>query len=183
MHIRFVLLVAFLLVTLFGGSSRTSLAYVSSGASLQNSPSKASAAPQSTMQLSIYLLFDGDCKPAMEFYRSVLGGELTLTTVGESPLKSAFPAALHSRVLNARLKSASVDISASDWLRPNEKRINGNAISVYISSGTPSETTTLFRKLSEGAEVTDPLTDLPFGLYGALTDKFGMRWRFHSQKQ
>jgi PhnB protein len=135
------------------------------------------------MQLSTYLLFDGDCKAAMEFYHSILGGELTLTTVGESPMKNSFPPSLHSRVVNARVKSAFADISASDWLRPNEKRVNGNATSFYLSGGTPSETTALFRRLSEGGEVTDPLTEQPFGLYGALTDKFGMRWRFHALKQ
>ena len=181
MHIRFVLLVTCLL-TMFGCSSRASLAFISGGVTLQDSRLKAPEAPKSTMQLSTYLLFDGDCKPAMEFYRSIFGGELTLTTVGESPMKGAFPPSLHSRVLNARLKSAFADISASDWLRPNEKRINGNTISFYLSGGTPTETTALFRKLSEGAEVTDPLSEQPFGLYGALTDKFGMRWRFHSRK-
>lgn len=182
MHIRFVLLVTCLLIA-FGCSSRASLASISGRVTLPNSPFQATEAPKSTMQVSTYLLFDGDCKPAMEFYHAIFGGELTLTTVGESPMKNAFPSSLHSRVLNARLTSASADISASDWLRPNEKRINGNAISLYLSSGTPRETTAVFRKLSEGAEVTDPLSEQPFGLYGALTDKFGMRWRFHSRKQ
>ena len=135
------------------------------------------------MQLSTYLLFDGDCKPAMEFYHSILGGELTLTTVGESPMKDSFPSSMHSRVLNARLKSTFADISASDWLRPTQKLIKGNTVSLYLSGGTPGDTTTLFHRLSEGADVTDALSEQPFGLYGALTDKFGMRWRFHSEKQ
>jgi len=135
------------------------------------------------MQLTTYLLFDGDCKSAMEFYHSVLGGELTLTTVGESPMKGAFPASLHSRVVNARLKSRFADISASDWLRPTGTLVKGNNVSMYISGGTPGDTTMLFQKLSERAEVTDALTEQPFGLYGALNDKFGVGWRFHSEKQ
>jgi len=181
MHIRFVLLVTFALVT-FGSSSLSPRLSIPRGATLQNAPLKASKEQSSTMQLSTYLLFDGDCKSAMEFYHSIFGGELTLTTVDESPMKDAFPSSMHSRVLNARLKSGFADISASDWLRPTQKSIKGNTISLYLSGGTPSDTTTLFHKLSEGAEVTDALREQPFGLYGALTDKFGMRWRFHSGK-
>ncbi|MBI1764499.1 MAG: glyoxalase/bleomycin resistance/extradiol dioxygenase family protein [Acidobacteria bacterium] len=135
------------------------------------------------MQLSSYILFDGNCKQAMDFYRSVFGGELTLTTVGESPMKAVFPASLHARVLNARLKSPLVDISASDWLRPAQTPVKGNTLCLYLSGGTPSDTTILFRKLSEGADVTDPLSDQPYGLYGALNDKFGIRWMFHAEKK
>ena len=135
------------------------------------------------MLLSTYLLFEGDCRQAMEFYHSVFGGDLVLTTVGESPMKGAFPASIHSKVVSARLKSAVVDIAASDWLRPNQNRIQGNAVCLYLSGGAPAETTALFRQLSEGADVTDAIGEQPFGLYGALNDKFGIRWMFHAEKQ
>jgi uncharacterized glyoxalase superfamily protein PhnB len=104
--------------------------------------------------------------------RAFFSGELTLTTVGESPMKDAFPPGLHTRVVNARLKSSIVDISASDWLRPTEKRIRGNTVCLYISGGAPDETATIFRKLSEKAEVTDALVEQPFGVYGTLNDGF-----------
>jgi PhnB protein len=132
------------------------------------------------MHLTTYLLFDGRCKDAMAFYHAILGGELTLTTVGESPMKDAFPTALHSRVINARLQSELADISSSDWLHPTEQAIRGNMACLYISGGSPDETKSLFAKLSDGADITDPLSDQPFGLYGALNDQFGVRWMFHS---
>lgn len=31
------------------------------------------------------------------------------------------------------------------------------------------------------AQVTDPFAENPFGLFGALRDKFGVRWEFISQ--
>ena len=135
------------------------------------------------MQLSTYLLFDGRCKEAMTFYQSVLGGELTMTTVGDSPMKAAFPPAMHGRIVSARLKSATVDISASDWLRPGVPHVNGNMVMLYLSGGTPAATRAAFTKLSDGADVTDPLTEQPFGLYGALNDKFGNRWMFHADPE
>jgi len=133
--------------------------------------------------LTTYLLLDGNCKPAMQFYKSVFGGELTLTTVGESPMKYAMPPARHDKVLNARLISEGIDISASDWLRPAQKPIQGNMVCLYLSGGTFNELKTFFDKLSEGADITDPLKEEPFGTYGALNDKFGIRWMFHADKK
>ena len=68
------------------------------------------------------------------------------------------------------------------WLRPSEKRLQGNAVCIYLSGGSPKETTTIFDQLSEGAQVTDPLAQQPYGMYGALNDKFGIRWMFHSEQ-
>jgi PhnB protein len=154
-----------------------------SDVSVQSVTKKTSEKEDSRMQLTTYLLFDGTCKDAMAFYHAIFGGELALTTVGDSPMKGAFPVAMHGRIVSARLKSKTVDISASDWLRPTERRVQGNTVMLYLSGGIPDETRSLFRKLSEGAEVTDPISDQPFGLYGALNDKFGNRWMFHSATQ
>jgi PhnB protein len=133
--------------------------------------------------LTPYLLFDGNCKQAMEFYKTCLGGELTLTTVGDSAMRDQMSAEMHSKVLNARLKSQSADVSASDWLAPNETPIRGNMVCLYLSGGPYGEIKGLFDKLSEGADVTDPLHEMPFGTYGALNDKFGVRWMFHTDSE
>ena len=42
--------------------------------------------------LTPYLLFDGDCKQAMEFYKSCFDGELTQILVKDSPAKNSMPA-------------------------------------------------------------------------------------------
>src|SRR5713226_7976346 len=109
----------------------------------------------------------------MEFYKSCLDGELTLVKVGESPAKDLMPAAMHNKVVNARLQGGNVDISASDWLMPNKTPMRGNTVCLYLKGGTKQELKGFFDRLSEGADVTDPLKDLFHGLYGALNDKFG----------
>ena len=133
--------------------------------------------------LTTYLLLNGNCKQAMEFYKSVFNGELTMTKVGDSPMKNYFPGTMHQKIVNARLISTIVNISASDWLRPNQTPVQGNTVCLYLSGGTPEELRTLFDRLSEGADVTDPLTEQPFGFYGALNDKFGIRWMFQTEKK
>ena len=136
-----------------------------------------------TTSLSTYLLFNGTCKQAMEFYHSCFGGQLTMTTVGESPMRSFFSEATHQRIINAKLVSENVSISASDWMRPAETPIQGNTVCLYLSGGSFSQLKELFHKLSAGANVTDSLKEEPFGMYGALNDKFGIRWMFHTDAQ
>lgn len=133
--------------------------------------------------LTPYLLFDGSCHKAMEFYKSCFGGELTSTKVKDSPAKDYMSAVQREKVLNARLRSGNLEISASDWLRPDRTRIRGNTVCLYLSGGTLQELKTLFEKLSEGAEVTDPLKEQFFGAYGALNDKFGVRWMFSNRQK
>jgi PhnB protein len=130
--------------------------------------------------LSTYLLLDGTCRKAMEFYRSCLGGELSISLVGDTPMRGMFPPEMHTRVINAHLKAEGISISASDWMLPTEQPISGNTVCLFISGGTADETRSLFDRLSDGAKVTDPLAEQPFGLYGALNDQFGIRWMFHS---
>ena len=132
------------------------------------------------MKLTPYLLFDGTAREAMHFYQSVFGGDLSLTTVGDSPMRASFPVEAHERVVNARLSSAIVDLSASDWLHPTERPLVGNTICLYLSQGTVAETRAVFQKLAQKAKVTDPLGDQPFGVYGAMNDDFGVRWMFHA---
>jgi len=132
------------------------------------------------MRLTPYLLFDGNCHEAMEFYRCCIGGDLTFMKVKDSPAKDHMPAFQLEKTINARLKSGDIEISASDWLQLDQTRVHGNTVCLYLSGGTAQELKALFGKLSEGANVTDPLKEQFYGLYGALNDKFGVRWMFLS---
>ena len=116
----------------------------------------------------------------MEFYQSCLGGELALTKVKDSPAKDFMPAFQQEKTLHARLKGGHLEISASDWLRPDQTPVRGNTVCLFLSSGSLQELKALFEKLSAGAEVTDPLKEQFFGTYGALNDKFGVRWMFQT---
>jgi PhnB protein len=118
----------------------------------------------------------------MEFYKSCFGGELTSIKVKDSPAKDSMPAVQQEKTIHARLKSGTVEISASDWLRLDQTRIRGNTICLYLSGGTFQGLKALFEKLSEEAEVTDPLKETFHGVYGSLNDKFGVRWMFQAAK-
>ena len=130
--------------------------------------------------LTPYLLFDGDCAQAMDFYRSCFGGELTVLRVKDSPARDANPPANQEKLLNARPVAGPIVIAASDWLHPVQKRVRGNSVCLFLTGGTSAELRALFGRLAEGGEVTDPVKEMFFGLYGALNDRYGVRWMFQS---
>jgi PhnB protein len=131
-----------------------------------------------------FLLFDGNCAEAMEFYRSCFGGELTVTKLSDTPMKAQYPPEKHNRVVNARLKSSVIDITATDWLHPARTPKQGNTVCLYISEAPYPELKDYFDKLSEGADrdLLDNLVDMPFGSYGHLADKYGVHWFFQGDK-
>jgi PhnB protein len=135
------------------------------------------------IKLTPFLLFDGNCAEAMAFYRTCIGGELTLTKVGETPMKDQVPLKLHGRIIYARLQSGVIDLSATDWLHPTRVPKTGNTVGLYFSDGTYDEFRAIFDKLSLGAdtETLDDLRDLPIGSYGHLADKYGVHWFFRGE--
>lgn len=133
-------------------------------------------------KLTPYLLFDGKCREAMEFYHSCLGGKLTLTAVKDSPAKDQMAAFQQDKVINAYLSTGSLEISASDWLALNQTPVHGNTMCLFLNGESLEDLKPLFDKLSQGAEVTNPLKEVFFGVYGALNDRFGVRWMFQANK-
>jgi len=130
--------------------------------------------------LAPYLLFDGTCQKAMEFYRDCLGGELTVTFVKDSPAKESMSDFQQENSLHAHLKCDSLEVFASDWLARNATPAGGNTVCLFLRAGNAAELKAVFEKLSDGAEVTDPPREMFFGLYAALNDRFGVRWMFQS---
>jgi PhnB protein len=131
-------------------------------------------------KLTPYLLFDGTCAEAMEFYQRCLGGKLNMTRVKDSPAKEQMQPFQQERILNAHLSAGAMEISASDWLALNETPARGNTVCLFVTGGTFDELKAIFDKLADGAQVTNPLVEMFFGVYGALNDKFGVRWMFQS---
>jgi PhnB protein len=137
------------------------------------------------MKLTPFLLFDGKCAEAMAFYRSCLGGELTILKVGDSPMKGQHLPEQHNKMVYARLISGAIDLSATDWLHPTRAPKPGNTVCLYLSETTSTELREIFEKLSKGADpvLLDPLRDMPFGSYGHLADQYGVHWFFQGESR
>jgi PhnB protein len=136
------------------------------------------------INLTPFLLFEGNCAEAMTFYKSCLGGELTLTKVSDSPMKDQVPPQHQHKIIHAHLKSGAIEFSATDWMHATRSPRQGNTVCTYVNGGTYPELKAIFDKLSAGAdkELLDELRDLPFGSYGHLADKYGVHWFFQGEK-
>ncbi len=133
-----------------------------------------------------FLLFNGNCTEAMSFYHQCLGGELTLTRLGNTPMKDQFPPDKHNRIINAHLKSGAIELSATDWMAsPAFNPILGNMSAIFVVGGTYQEVKTVFDKLAQGAqkERFQELHDMPFGTYGQFYDKYDVQWIFKADKK
>jgi PhnB protein len=143
-------------------------------------PWSGSRTPYTTVNLTPFLLFDGDCGDAMAFYQSCLGGELTITRLGDTPMGKDAPPEHLRKVAYARLKSDFVELSATDWQHPTRVPKPGNTVAIYLQAEDQGELRAVFDKLAVGAdeELLDDLREMPFGTYGHLADRFGVHWFF-----
>jgi PhnB protein len=132
------------------------------------------------IRLTPFLLFDGNCAEAMEFYSGCFGGELTLIRLGDTPMKGSHPVEQHHKITYAHLKSDAVELSGTDWLHPTRKWERGNSTAMYVSSAEPEELRNIFDKLADQADTENfvDLKEMPFGLYGRMTDRYGVEWFF-----
>ncbi len=141
-------------------------------------------------QASIYLNFPGNCEEALTFYRSIFGGDLHVMRYDEMPTYEdmpPLPKACRNMVLHASLPimNGALVLMASD--APEEMGFHvrfGNHIYINLMPDTRSETRRLFRALSEGGKVEQPLQDMFWGdYYGVCTDKFGVQWMFNCSEK
>jgi PhnB protein len=138
------------------------------------------------IKVTPFLLFDGNCAEAMTFYQKCLGGELTLTKLGDTPMKAQFPQEKHNRIINAYLKSGAIEISATDWMAsPALEPKQGNMTAIFVIGTAYDELKEVFDKLAEGAEKErfQELHKMPFGTYGQFYDRYGFQWIFKGDKK
>ena len=132
-------------------------------------------------QINPYLNFNGQCREAMTFYKQCLGGELTLQTVGESPMAGQLPPEAKETIMHSTLIKEGLIIMASDMNRGN--LVNGNTVSLCVNCSSADEIKMFFSNLSSGGKISDPLAEQFWGAtYGALTDKYGKTWMFNYDK-
>ena len=128
-------------------------------------------------RLNPYISFKDSARDAMEFYKSVFGGELTVSTFGEfgggDPEHQADP----NGVMHAQLESPNgFTLMASDT-PPGMDYNPGTNISVSLSGDDGDELRGYWDGLSDGGMVMMPLEKQMWGdEFGMFVDKFGIAW-------
>src|SRR5687768_397198 len=115
-------------------------------------------------ELNTYLVFDGNTREAMNFYKTCLGAELELTSFSDAKGQTEFPPEARDRIIHARLTKGSAVLMTSDTL-PGMPFQKGNNFSININCESRQEIERLFAAFSVNGKVTMPLQDMFWGAY------------------
>ena len=126
-------------------------------------------------KLNPYLSFKDNTREAMEFYRTVFGGKLDLSTFKD--LHASQDPSEDNMIMHSVLEADNgITFMASDTPSRMEYRAGTN-MSMSLSGDNEAELKAYFEKLSVGGMVIMPLEKAIWGdSFGMFTDKFGVQW-------
>jgi len=126
-------------------------------------------------KLNPYINFKDTTRQAMEFYKSVFGGDLRLSTFKE--FHASQDPSEDNKIMHAELNTGSgINFMAADTPIRMEYH-PGTNINMSLTGDDEVELKGYFSKLSAGGVVTQPLEKAPWGdAFGMCTDKFGINW-------
>ncbi|WP_125615687.1 VOC family protein [Specibacter cremeus] len=126
--------------------------------------------------LNPYLSFRGNARQAMEFYKSVFGGDLTVSTFAD--FHASQDPAEADLVMHGMLTSPNgLVLMGADTPKSMEFTPGVNAFSVSLSGDDEGELRGFWDKISAGGQVTMPLDKAAWGdTFGMCVDQFGISW-------
>ena len=134
------------------------------------------------MAVDIYLVFEGNCRSAVEFYSEIFNSEIThLSTFGDSPQHPDYqlPEEAKDLIMHARLDISGSNVMFSDTF-PGQQYVVGNNITLALLSDNTDDLKTWFGQLKDGGSVVMELEETFWSkLYGQVTDKFGINWQIN----
>jgi PhnB protein len=134
-------------------------------------------------KLNPYINFRNNAREAMEFYQTVFGGKLTVSTFKE--FQAAQEPGEDDLVMHSQLEAENgITLMGSDTPSRMEYR-PGTNFSVSLTGDNEEELSAYFQKLSTAGTITQALVKSPWGdSFGMCIDRFGVSWLVNiSQKK
>jgi PhnB protein len=129
-----------------------------------------------TMQMNVYLSFNGECEAAFKFYEQCLDGKL-----GESfryagtPLADQVPADWQTKIMHASLTIGEQVLMGGDVAPDRYEKPKGFSLSLQIKNTAQAEH--IFHLLAKDGTVMVPLEKTFWAArFGMLVDRFGIPW-------
>ncbi|GHU95203.1 VOC family protein [Clostridia bacterium] len=124
-----------------------------------------------------YLVFNGECKDALDFYRVVFkSDEPKVLPYGDYMPEGSKtpPELLRTWVMHAEMMICGTNVWFADEAIPVVK---GDSIKLSATVSSGKEATAVFDALCVGGEVTLPPTETFYSVFhAAVTDKFDVNW-------
>lgn len=128
------------------------------------------------MQVMPYLMFDGRCEEAVEFYRKALGAQVEeMLRFRDSPDQSACVPGSADKIMHTCLRIGQTQVMATDGMCTGQPGFRG--FSLTISAQDDAEAKRHFDALADGGQVQMPLGRTFFASsFGVVADRFGVSW-------
>ena len=125
-------------------------------------------------RLNPYISFAGNARQAMEFYKGVFEGTLTLSTFGDFGATDSPEA---DKIMHGLLETdGGFSLMGAD-APPGMEHKPGDNITVSLSGDDADELRGYWHKLSDGGTVSLPLEKQMWGdEFGMCVDQFGIPW-------
>lgn len=134
-------------------------------------------------KISAYINFkNNQCAEAMTFYHGVLGGQLNLMPVKDSPMKDNFPAETQQGILHADLAGSDFNLLGTDMPNPNVEAVVG-LVSLTITCANKAEVKEVFAKLAHGGKIVHEVMTFFAGTMGNVIDQYGIGWGIFTDEQ
>jgi PhnB protein len=131
------------------------------------------------MRVETYLFFDGRCEEAIEFYKKILGAEVTMLMrfkdSPEPPQPGMIPSGSENKIMHVSFRIGDTTVMASDGRCAGQANFQGFSLSLTVAN--EAEADRKFAALVEGGQVQMPLAKTFWSpRFGMLTDRFGVGW-------
>lgn len=124
--------------------------------------------------LNPYLNFRDGTREVMEFYSSVFGGELTVSTFADSGGMGVDESEQHKVMHSQLVTENGMTLMAADVPESMDVSTNGT---VSLSGDDEATLRGYWDRLVDGGSATVPLEKAPWGdTFGMCTDRFGVDW-------
>lgn len=133
-------------------------------------------------QATPYLMFDGNAREALEFYKEVFEGEiLELQTFGEADFPT--PKEAGARIIHAKFKKDDLFLMVSDSFPGNSVTVGDN-ISLTLEFTSEQEIQKTYDRLHSTGTILMELQDTFWGAkYAKVKDSFGVIWDLNYEKE
>ena len=129
-----------------------------------------------------YLTFNGNCKEAMEFYQSCLGGQLKYLSIEDSlKKKNTLPKTISEKIITALLTKENFTIMGYN-LAGEGKLVIGNSDSILIECETQSEINNYYKKLTKNCKASFKSNNSKDIVISTVKDKFSNNWLLYCSK-
>jgi predicted 3-demethylubiquinone-9 3-methyltransferase (glyoxalase superfamily) len=128
-----------------------------------------------TQKIKTFLMFEGRCEQAMNFYVSLFP-DAAVTNIRRYGMEG--PGAEGSVI------QATFSVAGQTFMCVDSPVKHGftftPAMSLFVDCANEAEIDALFGKLSDGGQVLMPLSTYPFSRkFGWLSDKYGVSWQLN----